>query len=154
MADPDVRYFGDDDSNTGYNRVWFNLMRVQRSSGARIARALRKHGIEDPIWYEILMELDHAWPEGIPMAQLEGKLYLPQYALSRHASRMVKAGLVRREALPGRGRGQALLLTDEGIGMHARMWDDYVAIIRAEFGHRLTVDEAYDLMPMLFRLCP
>lgn len=154
MSSAGPQQFGDDDPNTGYNRVWFNLMRVQRSSGARIARALRGHGIDDPIWYEILMELDNAAPDGMPMATLEKKLFLPQYALSRHASRMEKADLLKRYPAAGRGRGQVLRLTEKGKDVHVSLWDAYADTILDEFGHRLTVDEAYALARLLIRLYP
>ena len=45
-----------------YNRVWFNLMRIQRSPGPRIAWALKDEGIDDPVWYELLLELERASP--------------------------------------------------------------------------------------------
>ena len=89
-------YFGDNTPVVSYNRVWFNIMRAQRKFLPRIAKALKTCGINDPIWYEILLEVELAGPGGQPMAALEDKLFVAQYALSRHFSRMEKAGLLRR----------------------------------------------------------
>ncbi|MBR9762917.1 MAG: MarR family transcriptional regulator [Rhodobacteraceae bacterium] len=138
----------------GANRVWFNMLRIQRSLGARIARRMRQHGIGDPIWYEILLELERAGPEGLAMAELERRLFTPQYALSRHAARIEAQGWIRSEARPGPGRSKRLRLTEAGMGMHGRIWDIYSEIIAEEIGSRLSVDEAYDLARYLIRLYP
>ena len=144
--------FADDaDPAMGDNRVWFNLLRIQRSTGARISRALREIGVGDPVWYEILLELERAGPDGMAMAGLERKLFCAQYALSRHAARLEEAGWVSSAAAPGPGRGKVLRLTEAGKGMHARIWEVYAAAIAEELGSRLSVDEAYDLARVLIR---
>ncbi|EIE49397.1 MarR family winged helix-turn-helix transcriptional regulator [Salipiger aestuarii] len=137
-----------------YNRVWFNLMRIQRSLGPKIARALRDEGLDDPVWYEILLELERAGPGGVAMADLEGRLFMPQYALSRHAQRLESTGWISRSPRPGPGRGQILALTPEGLGVHRRIWTVYETAIRAQLESRMTTDEAYALSRMLIRLYP
>ena len=150
---PDT-FRADTDPKYAYNRVWFNMMRVQRSMGPRIARALREVGLEDPVWYDILMLLEQAGSDGLAMAEVEERLYLTQYALSRQAARMEKAGLIVRVPRPGRGRGQILQLTDAGIGLHSRIWDQYEAAMQAEIAPRMSTDEAYALNLLLIRLYP
>jgi len=151
---PSAREFRDDDPRIAHNRVWFNLQRIQRSMAPRIARALKTHGIEDPVWYEILIEIERAGADGLQMLELERRLYMPQYALSRHAARLESAGFVRREKLAGAGRAQKLYLTDRGQGLHQQIWPVYMAAIQQELAHRLTVAEAYDLTRVLIRLYP
>lgn len=150
-ADP---FAGDAYDEIAYNRVWFNLLRIHRSLGPRIARALREEGLEDPVWYEILLELERAGTGGMAMAELEQRLYMPQYALSRHARRLEATGWVRRSPRPGPGRGQILALTEAGQGMHDRIWQTYEKAIQAELAHRLSTDEAYALSRILIRLYP
>jgi len=147
-------FAGDTDPRMGPNRVWFNLLRVQRSMTPRISRVLKRHGIGDPIWYEILLELEHGGPGGVLMSEIERRLYTPQYTLSRHAARMETAGLIRSAPAPGRGRGKLLTLTPEGMGFHARMWPVYEQAIQDEIGDRLSTDEAYALARLLIRLYP
>ena len=147
-------FAGDDDPRMGANRVWFNLLRVQRSVGARIASRLRAQGIGDPIWYEILLELERAGPKGMVMAELERKLFTRQYALSRHASRIEAQGWIRSEASPGPGRSKRLVLTDAGLGMHDRIWEVYSEVIAEELGARMSTEEAYALARHLIRLYP
>ncbi|MEH6776272.1 MAG: MarR family transcriptional regulator, partial [Cereibacter changlensis] len=144
----------DADPQIAHNRVWFNLLRIHRSMAPRIGRALRVEGIEDPIWYEILIEVERAAGDGLPMAELERRLFVAQYALSRHVSRLETAGWLRREKMPGAGRAQRLYLTEAGLGLHERIWPAYMAAIQSELAHRLSVDEAYDLSRLLIRLYP
>lgn len=145
--------FGADDGRTlGYNRVWFNLLRVQRSVAPRIARALRAEGLADPIWYEILLELERSGPDGIPMGNLERRLFTTQYGLSRHVQRIEAMGWLVRTPSRGRGRGQIVTLTDSGRGVHGRIWPVYEQAIRDTFASRLSMDEAYDLARILIKL--
>lgn len=151
MTDP---FAGDTDPRMGPNRVWFNLLRVQRSMTPRIARVLKRHGIGDPIWYEILLELERGGPDGVLMSEIEGRLYTPQYTLSRHAARMEEAGLIRSTPAPGRGRGKLLALTPDGRGFHDRMWPVYQEAIQHEIGDRLSTEESYAIARLLIRLYP
>jgi DNA-binding MarR family transcriptional regulator len=147
-------YFGDNTPVVSYNRVWFNIMRAQRKFLPRIAKALKTCGINDPIWYEILLEVELSGPGGQPMAALEDKLFVAQYALSRHISRMEKAGLLRREFIADGRRKQILFLTEQGKGMHARIWPVYWDAMQDEIGPHMTTDEAYTLSRLLIKLLP
>lgn len=151
---PPAPDFGDDDPRIAYNRVWFNLLRIQRTAFPRIARALRRHGMEDPIWHEIMLEIDRSAAEGMQMAELERRLHVAQYTLSRHVTRMVSSGLVRRERSPGAGRGQRLFLTEAGRLANDAIWPAYMDAIQSEFAHRVSTDEAYALCRVLIRLYP
>lgn len=145
-------YFGDDDPAIGYNRVFFALQRIQRTMMPAIERQLRELGIADPIWYEIIEAAEKAGPEGVQMLALEKRLFVQQYALSRHVSRMVKAGLIRSVATGGAGRGRAVCLTEASQGLQKRIWQVYVAQIQSAFGPRISQAEAYRLVRMLNRL--
>jgi DNA-binding MarR family transcriptional regulator len=149
---PDDPQFGDADARIAYNRVFFALLRVDRSVMPGVASALREMGIADPIWYEILLATEEAGPGGIPMQALQKRLFVPQYALSRHIARIEKAGFVRRESIPGAGRGQRVFLAPAAEGLQERVWQVYMARIQAHLAPRLSTDEAYDLVRLLNRL--
>lgn len=117
-----------------------------------IEKALREMGIADPIWYEILLATEEAGDEGVQMQALEKRLYVPQYAISRHVARIEKAGLIRRTAAGGAGRGQILHLTERGRGLPGRIWAVYVELIQSAFAPAITTDEAYALVRLLNRL--
>ncbi|GAA0307314.1 MarR family winged helix-turn-helix transcriptional regulator [Rhodovulum strictum] len=144
--------FGDEDPCIAYNRVFFALLRIDRSIMPAIEKVLREAGIADPIWYEILLATEEAGADGIRMITLQRRLFVAQYALSRHVARLEKAGLIRREASAGSGRGQILHLTEAARGLHERVWTVYHEAIRNALAPRISTDEAYALVRMLNRL--
>ena len=150
----DALFFGDEEDCVSYNRVWFNLIRAHRKFYPRITKALKSCGINDPIWYEILLEIERAGPDGQPMAALEKQLFVPQYALSRHVSRLEKEGFIRREYIADIRRKQILFLTDKGHGMHKRIWPVYWDAMQDEIGPLMNSDEAYKLARLLIKMLP
>lgn len=149
-----VLFESDTDPEIGYSRLWINLLRIQRSTMARIARELRDQGIGDPIWHEILIQIDRAGDNGIVMADLERRLYCPQYALSRHVARLEDLGLIRSAATLGPGRSKRVMMTAAGRDKNAAMWPVYARIIREEFATRLSTEGAYHIVRYLIRLYP
>lgn len=147
-------FFKDDDPSVGYNRLWFNMMRVHRNLYPQIAKALKAHGLADPIWYEILLHIHRGGPTGKLMSQIETELYLPQYALSRHVARLEKAGFVRREFIADGRRKQVLFLTGQGIGLHDEVWTTYHNAMQDALSERLSEDEAYLMARLLIKALP
>lgn len=154
LQTPGLPQFGDPDPQRAYNRVFFALLRIGRTVMPGVEKALRDIGIVDPIWYEILLATEEAGVDGIQMLALQRRLFVAQYALSRHVARIEKAGLIRRAATGGAGRGQTLHLTEQAKGLHHRVWQVYAAEIDKAFGSRMTTDEAYALVRVLNRLYP
>ncbi len=146
--------FGDADPRIGYYRLYFALQRIDRSIKPTIERALKAEGLADPIWYEILLAAEEAGAAGVQMLDLQRRLFVPQYALSRHVMRMEKAGLIRRSSVPGAGRGQRVHLTETARGLHDRIWAVYSRQIEAAFASRLTTKEVYAALTMMNRLYP
>ena len=147
-------FHDDPDPETGYNRLWINLLRVQRSTMARVARELRAHGIGDPLWSEILVQLDRAGEAGIVMSELEQRLMCPQYSLSRHIARMEELGYVRGAGAKGPGRAKKVTLTSEGRAKMNEIDPIFSHIMQQEFSTRLSTEEAYDMVRYLIRLYP
>ena len=146
--------FGEEDPKIAYNRVWFNIMRTHRKFHPIIAKALRKEGIKDPIWYEILLAVENAGADGQPMQELEENLFVPQYALSRHISRLENIGFLRREYISDGKRKQILHLTAEGEGVHSRIWPIYMEAMQQAVGPMMSTGEAYVLASHLVKLLP
>ncbi|MCG7494227.1 MarR family winged helix-turn-helix transcriptional regulator [Thalassobius sp. Cn5-15] len=147
-----LTFFDDDDHNIAFNRAWFGIMRAHRRLLPRLTKTLKKHGVNDPIWFEILLEVDRSGPEGQPMAALEEKLSIPQYALSRHVARLEKEGFVRREFITDGRRKQILFLTREGTGLHEKIWPIYAEAMQQELAPFMSTDEAYALSWLLLKL--
>ena len=151
---PNATFFNDDDPNIAYSRVWFYILKSQRKFFLKFSQALKDQGLGDPVWYEILYEIDQAGPDGKLMGELEPRLLLPQYGLSRHIARMEKASLLRREYISDGRRKQVLFLTDEGARRLEIVWPLYLDTLKSEMGPLLDTDEAYDLARFLLRLLP
>ncbi|WP_417277529.1 MarR family winged helix-turn-helix transcriptional regulator [Celeribacter sp.] len=136
-------FFKDSDKSVAFNRLWFNIMRVHRNFYPRIAKDLKKRGVRDLIWHEILWEIERGGAEGRRMSEIEQVLYLPQYALSRHISRMEKEGFLRREYIRDGRRKHVLFLTEKGAGINAEMWPIYQSAIQEELGPLISEEDAY-----------
>ena len=153
-AASDAITFGDADPRIAYNRVFFALLRINRSLLPPIERVLRDMGIADPIWYEILLAAEEAGDAGLQMIALQERLSVAQYSLSRHIARLERAGWLRTEASPGAGRGRTVYLTEAARGLHSKVWVVYVEAIQSALGPRLSTGEAYTLVRLLNRLYP
>ena len=88
-------------------------------------------------WYDVLWELERA-PEGARRpVELEGRLLLAQYNLSRLVDRLAQAGYLTKHRCDKDGRGQVLVLTEAGKALRQRMWGIYSAAIERYVGSRL-----------------
>jgi DNA-binding MarR family transcriptional regulator len=150
----DLKQFGDINPEMGYTRLFFAFQRVNRTMMPGIERVLKEAGIADPIWYEILLAADEAGGPGVQMLALQRRLFVPQYALSRHVARMEKAGLIRRESVQGAGRGQIVHVTDRARGLHEQIWQVYRGMIVTAMEERLSTAEAYQALRLMNRLYP
>ncbi len=119
-----------------------------------IELALKETGLADPVWFEILLAAEEAGEAGVQMRILQRRLFLQQYALSRHITRMETAGLIRRSSVPGAGRGQTVHLTESARGLQDRVWQVYRQRIEAALADRLSTDEAYAALRLMNRLYP
>jgi DNA-binding MarR family transcriptional regulator len=107
---------------------------VRRESRARMyGRLTRGLGPEvDETTYPVLSGLARGGPRSA--ARLAADIGLDRSVVSRHADRLQRAGLLRREADPEDGRATLLILTEDGASvvgeMRARLAariDDYLA---------------------------
>jgi DNA-binding MarR family transcriptional regulator len=146
--------FQDANPSISYYRLYFALQRISRTIMPDMERALKTEGLADPLWFEILLAAEEAGAAGVQMLTLQQRLFVPQYALSRHIARMERAGLIRRCPVPGVGRGQSVHLTKAALGLQARVWGIYRERIEVAFAGRLSTDEAYAALRLMNRLYP
>ena len=134
--------------------AWTRLIRASSHVLGQIDSALKAAQMPPLGWYDALWEIEQAGPDGIRPFQLEQRLLLPQYGLSRLIDRMVRDGLLLRREVAGDGRGQVLHLTDKGRDTRARMWPVYATALDANIARNLSQTEAADLARLLSRLYP
>jgi len=139
-------------ANPQAEAIWTRLIRAATATQDGIETALAKAGLPALAWYDVLWEVEKAGDAGARPYELQGRLLLPQYGLSRLLARIEAAGLVSRAPAPADGRGQIIRLTQRGRQVRAAMWPVYSAALPRHIGARLTQDEADRLVALLSRL--
>ncbi len=132
--------------------AWIRLMSAQRTALGKIERALKDAGFPPLGWYGILWELDRGGEAGLRPYELERRMLLAQYNLSRLLDRIEAAGYIERRAHEEDGRGQIVAITPEGRAMRRRMWPVYAGAIRGAIGSHLSTTEAAELDRLLSKL--
>ena len=133
-------------------RAWAKLVRVHQVLLAVVERDLRAAGQPPLAWYDALLELARA-PEGrLRPFELERRMLLAQYNLSRLLDRLEREGLVAREPCPEDGRGQWVVLTAAGRERQRTMWPVYASSIQSHVGAKLADADADQLAGLLGRL--
>ena len=131
--------------------AWINLMRAQQKLLAAIEADLKSSGFPPLSWYDVLLELRRAGPEGLRPMEFEERLLLAQHNVSRLLDRLEKAGYIRREAHERDGRGQQIHATEAGLDLQKRMWPAYGAAIERHLGARLGGDDAAEVLAGLLK---
>jgi DNA-binding MarR family transcriptional regulator len=130
--------------------AWTRLLRAHDAALGRVETALKEAGLPPLDWYDVLLELERGGP--LRPRELQDRLLVAQYNLSRLLDRLVQAGLVSREPCPEDGRGHIVAATEEGRALRSRMWPVYAEAIQAALGERLSEAEAATLADLLRRL--
>ena len=132
--------------------AWARLVRVSQVVMSRVEADLKKAGYPPLAWYDALLELDRARPGGLRPYQLQERMLLAQYNLSRLTERLEKAAYIEREDCSDDGRGQILKINRAGRKLLKEMWPIYRQAIEAHFAGRLEADEIRGLSDMLVKL--
>lgn len=130
-------------------RAWTRLVRAHHRALSGIETALKQNGFPPLSWYDALLELDRAGEAGLRPYELEEKLLLPQYGLSRLLARIETAGYLTRRPAADDGRGQVIAITESGRDLRVRMWPIYAAALQTTIGDHLKDDEAVTLAALL-----
>ena len=103
-------------------RAWARLIRVQQALLDFAEADLKAAGLPPLVWYDVLLELARESEGRIRHRDLQRRMLLAKYNLSRLLDRMEADGLVGREPVDDDARGEYLRLTPEGRKMQQRMW--------------------------------
>ncbi|HEX6015521.1 MAG TPA: helix-turn-helix domain-containing protein [Geminicoccaceae bacterium] len=135
-------------------RAWAKLVRVHQLLLAAVERDLKTAGQPPLAWYDVLLELTRA-PEGrLRPFELERRMLLAQYNLSRLLDRLERNGLVAREPCREDGRGQWVVLMAAGRERQRAMWPIYANSIQNHVGAKLADADADLLTELLDRVTP
>jgi DNA-binding MarR family transcriptional regulator len=142
------------DPNVRKNTVaaWTSLIRASARSLAVIEAALAGANLPPLSWYDALLEIEKAGPDGIRPYVLKERLLLPQYGTSRLLGRLAQAGYIIRTPCDGDGRGHVEKITDEGRRMRQAMWPVYQQSLIDIFEDNIDEKEAEILHDILRRI--
>jgi DNA-binding MarR family transcriptional regulator len=132
--------------------AWARLLRAHAAAFGQVEGALKRAGLPPLAWYDVLLETERAAPDGLRPKELEARMLLAQYNLSRLLDRMEREGLVERLPCVEDGRGQVVRPTEAGRRLRRRMWPVYAGAVRDAVGAKLTDAEARDLAKLLGKL--
>lgn len=130
--------------------AWDRLLRAGESALETVRREFKRASLPPPEWYDVLVEIERHGP--LRPRDLQRRLPLAQYSLSRLLDRMVREGLVQRSPTPGDARGHMVELTALGLARRAQMWPAYAAAIESVVSARLAEGERIELAGLLARL--
>jgi DNA-binding MarR family transcriptional regulator len=133
-------------------QAWVRLVRAQHTVLAEVEADLKAAGFPPLGWYDVLLELSREKVDGLRPFELEGRLLLAQYNLSRLLDRLEAAGYLERRPCAEDGRGHVVAITDPGRQLMKRMWPVYRAAITRHIGSKLREDEAARLGALLTKL--
>lgn len=131
---------------------WARLVRVSQTLLLQIEAELKAAGFPPLVWYDALLELARARGRGLRPFELQDRMLLAQYNLSRLTDRLVKAGYVARARSTADGRGQLLTITPSGRALRKRMWVVYRRAIQMHFAAALEEDEIASLGRILEKM--
>ncbi|MBB98894.1 MAG: MarR family transcriptional regulator [Rhodobacteraceae bacterium] len=132
--------------------AWARLVRISQAVLSKVEADLKAADLPPLSWYDALLELERARPDGLRPYQLQERMLLAQYNMSRLTDRLAKAGYIEREDCSDDGRGQILKIDSAGRGLLQRMWPVYRKAIAAHFAEKLDTDETAALSRMLIKL--
>ncbi len=115
---------------------------------ARVEADLKAAGFPPLAWYDALLELRRA-ANGLRAVDLEERMLLAQYSISRLVERLERADLLDRRPDPDDGRGRLLVLTQPGRDLLQAMWPAYAAAIQRHLGAALDKQEAVRMASLL-----
>lgn len=132
--------------------AWIALMRAGRAVLGAIEADMKAAGLPPLAWYDVLLELRRAGSAGLRASDLESRMLLAQYNVSRLVDRLEANGLLTRTVDPDDRRARILRTTPAGDALLARMWPVYAAAIQRHVGRHLSDEEAARLASMLGKL--
>ena len=122
--------------------AWVGFLKAQRRVLEQLEAELRAEHDLSLSEYEVLLHLHDAPGHRLRMGDLAGKVLLTPSGLTRLADRMVKDGLIEREACPEDRRVSYLTLTTAGRTRFRAAAPTHVRGVRTHFAQHLCEDAA------------
>ena len=136
----------------GAVEVWARLIRTEHRLLERVEVDLKVAGLPPLVWYDVVLELSRA-PDGrLRHRDLQARVLLAKYNLSRLIDRMIGDGLVARLPVAEDARGAYIAITAAGRQLQKRMWPVYGRSIARHFAAHLDAADLTELDRILAKL--
>jgi DNA-binding MarR family transcriptional regulator len=144
------------DERRGLDDVELSTWRTFLRAHAQVTRRL-EHGLlvehDLPLAsYDVLVQLSEAPAGRLRMTELAERVLLSRSGLTRLVDRLVRDGLVERQACPSDARGTLAVLTPAGRARLAAAWPTHLQGVVSRVVGRLSKDELVTLGALLSRL--
>ena len=103
--------------------------------------------------YDVLVQLSEATDRRLRMTELADRVLLSRSGLTRLVDRLVRDGLVERQACPDDARGMLAVLTPAGLDRLREAWPTHRRGVAAHVSH-LSDDEVELLTRLLITMVP
>jgi DNA-binding MarR family transcriptional regulator len=133
--------------------AWKAFIRAQAELIQTLSRELEAEQGLPLTFYDVLIQLSIAGGR-LRMSELADAVVLSRSGVTRLVDRMVRAGLVRREACPEDRRSLYAALTPEGTRALKRARPFHLRGVAEHFGRHLSDDEAKTIAAALGRMAP
>jgi DNA-binding MarR family transcriptional regulator len=133
--------------------AWKAFIRAQADVINTLSRELEAEQGLPLTFYDVLVQLSIAGGR-LRMSELADAVVLSRSGVTRLVDRMVRAGLVRREACPEDRRSLYAALTPEGTRALKRARPFHLRGVAEHFGRHLSDDEAKTIAAALGRIAP
>ncbi len=120
--------------------AWRSFLTAHALITRRISQELTAQGLPELGSYDVLWALYRQPERRLRINELAREVVLSPTGMSRFVDRLEKAGVVRRENVPGDRRAFHVVITEEGIALLRRMWPIYAAGIERYFGPGVEYD--------------
>jgi DNA-binding MarR family transcriptional regulator len=130
-------------------RAWSNLVRAEAAVLVSVENDIKQAGFPPLVWYDLLLELKKAENHRLRPFELEERVLLRQYNLSRLIDRMETDQLVQRIRCKTDARGLHIALMPKGHDLLKRMWPIYAEAIYKHFAAKLAIGEHEQLADLL-----
>lgn len=121
---------GEDDTALG---AWRAFLNAHARAIRHVEADLQAAELPPLGWYDVLWALYRSPERRLRIHELADEVVLSRTGMSRLVDRIEAAGMLRREPVPGDGRGAYASITSEGVRLLRRMWPVYGRAIERVF---------------------
>lgn len=132
--------------------AWRQMFKTHRLLLTQVEADFKAAGLPPLLWYDVLYALERAESEDLRQYEISEQIILSKHNLSRLLDRLQKKGLIQRDPCRVDGRGNCVLITEEGKKVLKNMWSIYARVIKTCFSDRLDIEDVAHLSDILLKL--